>query len=389
MYVPRPRAYTAKDGTVTWKVRIRHNGRETSETFPNRSAADIFCADVKGHGVDYAIRLRDRADRERRGHTLDQVLDDYLEWLAPRVKSDRTVKDYRRRYELAIRPHLGSRPVVALAQADVRDWIDKLVAARHLSPKSIADRHALLHALVKHAMGHGWADVDACADTDLPKRRKGQPRGLRPAEWQALHSALRVIDRHAADLAEFLLGTGWRWGEATALSVWDVEDDGQRVWVTVTQVMRRGATGRARIVEDAKSDAGLRRVQLDRETATMLRRRMIEATSGGLVFTTGTGAAWHHSHFRSRAWEPAVKAANLARHPTPHWLRHTHVAWLAQGGMVSLPELQARLGHASIQTTIDVYGRMISDVRPEALEAFAAVRSGRPAIEAAARDAMD
>jgi len=46
----------------------------------------------------------------------------------------------------------------------------------------------------------------------------------------------------------------------------------------------------------------------------------------------------------------------------------------------SMPELQSRIGHESIQTTINVYGRMLTDVAPKALADFAAMR-GAKAIE--------
>jgi integrase len=101
------------------------------------------------------------------------------------------------------------------------------------------------------------------------------------------------------------------------------------------------------------------------------------------VFTTPVssqnglgGSQWHESNYLTRYWNPAVKAANLSRRPTPHWLRHTHVVWMALSG-ASLPELQSRIGHASITTTINVYGRMLSDVQPAALTAFAAMRGGQ------------
>lgn len=96
------------------------------------------------------------------------------------------------------------------------------------------------------------------------------------------------------------------------------------------------------------------------------------------MFTTRTGAQWHYNNFRSRKWEPAVDAARLTRRPTPHWLRHTHVAWMLTSGAAGLAELQARIGHASITTTMGVYGRLVADVRPEALDAFVQMRSGTP-----------
>jgi hypothetical protein len=41
-----------------------------------------------------------------------------------------------------------------------------------------------------------------------------------------------------------------------------------------------------------------------------------------------------------------------------HDVRHTHVSWLIAGGL-PLPNIQARLGHESITTTIDTYGHLM------------------------------
>jgi integrase len=59
------------------------------------------------------------------------------------------------------------------------------------------------------------------------------PKGLRPAEWKALHVALCQIDQDAADFALFLAWTGWRFSEAAALSSYDVEDYGDSLYVTM------------------------------------------------------------------------------------------------------------------------------------------------------------
>jgi integrase len=110
--------------------------------------------------------------------------------------------------------------------------------------------------------------------------------------------------------------------------------------------------------------------------AAMVRRRLLKVQGGGLVFTNGNGKQWHYANFLNRAWNPAVELANLSRRPTPHWLRHTAVFWLSMSGG-SLADIQKRIGHASISTTINVYGTMIQDVSPEVLERFAAMRRGQ------------
>ena len=286
-----------------------------------------------------------------------------------------------------------------ITKRDVKAWVDGMAdgsitregRSTPLAPKSVTDRFILLSSMLKWAADEERAYIDRnpCKDVELPKRQKKAPKGLMPAEWVALERALRLIDGDAADLACGLLATGWRWSELTALTTLAVEDYSDTLWLNMSQVVRRNKAGQDVIVEEGKGQASVRRVQLDPEAAEMVRRRILGKAAGDFVFTTGRvqsggtggranglgGSRWHYSNFRNRYWIPAVKAANLTRQPTPHWLRHTHVGWMTMTGKVSLPELQARIGHASIKTTLDVYGRMISDVNTEALDAFAIMRN--------------
>lgn len=380
--MPRPLEYVARDGKKTWRVRFRLDKRSCSETFPTKRQAQTFCDDISNRGSRAALRILD-TESAPSGPTLDQVAEDFFTYKVARVRSDRTIADYRRDYRNWIGPALGTRPVTTLDEADVQQLVDTMGAK--LSPKSVADRHAILHGILSWAAhpSRRLVEVNVAIGTDLPKRRRTQPKGLRPAEWQALYAALAQIDPPAADLALFLLATGWRFSEATAMTATSVEDDGRTLHVTMGFVVRRNAQGQHVIVEDAKSEAGVRRIKLDPEAAQMVRRRLGAVRGDGLVFTTGRGYRWHHANFRDRAWNPAVKASGLERKPTPHWLRHTSVAFLVMSGKVSLPEIQRRIGHESIQTTINVYGRMIDDVSADALDAFAALRRGpeTPQIE--------
>jgi integrase len=58
-----------------------------------------------------------------------------------------------------------------------------------------------------------------------------------------------------------------------------------------------------------------------------------------------------------RVWQPAV-AASVGEPCRFHDLRHSHAALLiAQGEHPKV--IQGRLGHASIRTTLDVYGHLL------------------------------
>lgn len=377
---------TTKHGVTTFQVMFRHGGKQTSRTFVTEKRAAEFQELIRLIGVAKALDHLEAGSVQ--GLTLDQVAEQYWPWVAQRHRSERTVADYKRDYKNWITEPLGWLPAAEIDEERVQDWVDDM--RPKLSAKSVGDRHAILHGIFKWASAPTRQIVPAghnpCIGTELPKKHKKAPKGLRPAEWQALHAALTVINPDAADLAEFLLASGWRWSEATALSMFEVEDMGDALYVTMSQVARRQSDGSVVIVEDAKSEKGLRRIGLDTEAADLIRRRIEKAPAGGLVFTTTEGSMWNYSHFRNRFWSKAIAAANLQRTPTIHWLRHTSVGYLALSGKFSMQEIQRRIGHESIQTTFDVYGGMIQDVAPEALDAFAAIRGTKPKEIASHRD---
>jgi integrase len=53
-----------------------------------------------------------------------------------------------------------------------------------------------------------------------------------------------------------------------------------------------------------------------------------------------------------------LKVANLPLHFTPHCLRHTYASLMLQQGE-SPAYVQRQLGHASIQLTVDTYGKWL------------------------------
>jgi integrase len=376
--MPTPIKYVALDKKVTWRVRFRLQGKSCSETFNTKLEATRFCNDIANRDVAYAIRMLDE-DQKSQTSKLDVIAEAFFAWKENRVRSDRTVADYRQMYQKWIKPTFGDRPAGNIDQSDIQKWVDSM--SKELSVKSVLDRYIILSSIFKYAIAPSrrLVDFNPCTGTELPKRRKGQPKGLKPAEWAALYSALSTIDKDAADLAQFMLATGMRWSEATALAIYDVWEEKGSMHVTVSHVIRRNAAGQDERVEDTKSEASQRQIVIDSSTAEMVNRRIASAGPNGLVFTTAAGSQWHYSNFKVRSWNLAVELARLDRKPTPHWLRHTHVAWMLMSG-ANLPELQSRIGHESISTTINIYGRMITDVSPKVLEGFASMRGGK-AIE--------
>jgi integrase len=369
------RERTTSAGSTTWAVLYRQGGKQTSTTFSDRKAAHRLAALIDMLGSERALEVfAQEAPGRPRGILLDDLAAQWFESKA-RDLTPRALSDYRRDYARWIGHFMGQREAASITELDVQNWVDRDLAP--LSAKTVADRHALLHGILAWGAARKRALIphNPCLETDLPKRFKKPPKGLTLPEWHALKDAAYRIDEDAADLILFLGNTGLRIGEATALQVGAVDDSGPHMYVSVTHVNRKGEG----LVAGAKSDAGLRRLRIFPECAATLRRRMIGKGPGDLVFTNAHSplGLWEPSTFRNRWWAKAVKEAGLEhRKPTPHWLRHTHVLICHAAG-VPMAEIQRRIGHADIKTTINVYGRLIDDVNEESADRMELLLTGR------------
>lgn len=375
------RERTGATGETTWSVLYRHGKRQASKTFRTAKGARDFKVLVDQFGAEKALDYLADQTPAAVGLTVDELA---ARWLAskPGDVTPSILTGYRRDYDNWISPYLGHREAAHITEVDVQDWIDRLkvtnspVTKKPLSPKSIADRHAILHQMFSwgSAKTRNVVPYNPCKETELPDRVRTPPKGLRIPELQALLDAGERFDRDTSDLIAFLAGTGWRISEAVALPAWAVEEveqlDGAiAVYVTMHQVRRRGVG----ITPGGKSEASVgRRLRVIGPGAAVLRRRVVGLGGDDLVFTFADGrpgvnrrGPWNENSFRGLRWPKVVAAAGLEqRAPTPHWLRHTHVALCHAAGM-SLAEIQRRLGHEDIQTTINIYGRMIEDMSDE------------------------
>ena len=118
-----------------------------------------------------------------------------------------------------------------------------------------------------------------------------------------------------------------------------------------------------------KSRAGLRTVPLPPLVANTLREWKLASRGIGLVFPNAHGAPLAISGIVRKAWQPVQVAAGVIdadgrpKYPGFHALRHFYASWCinrrVDGGLeLPIKVVQARLGHASIQMTADIYGHL-------------------------------
>lgn len=255
-------------------------------------------------------------------------------------------------------------------------WLRKPAA-----PKSIANRHGMLYSIAQAAVEAKPKPLrpdNPFRGTTLPRKDDGTEDEmvfLEESEWQRLRAELALIcDGDALDLADILIGTGLRWGEATALQVRDVN-------------LRNGTIRIARAwkrMDDNTMELGPPKTKKARRTLVLpptllavIRRLMTGKSKEDFLLTTANRKPWRHSNFYLRRWAVAVKRAQekgFTKEPRIHDLRHTHVSWLI-ARKIPLPKIQERLGHESITTTVDRYGHLLEHLNDEVSAALEAALS--------------
>ncbi|WP_199572663.1 tyrosine-type recombinase/integrase [Streptomyces murinus] len=404
-----------KDGSAIYQVRWIQGGRGgdwETEKFSDETAAEEFKKLVDAHGQQWPLGwVKGKGFVEEQTTDGDMPLVDWAHRYVDRLTGidDRTRRDYKRDIDnhFSILQHTQRSGLVVAATIgnitadDIQDWVRAEEAGeldpctpqawvrRKASPKSIANRHGLLSAIVQAAVEADppLRSKNCCLGTRLPRVDAGIDDEMCFLEHdEYARVAAEIEEQDARDLADWLVGTGMRWGEATALQVRDVNLI--RGTVSVQRAWKRATSGDgpSYFLGPPKTKRARRVIALSPVQMDMLRRRMAGKKPESLIFETPRGKLWRHDNFWRRRWVPAVEAAiakGLPKRPRIHDLRHTHVAWLI-AERIPLPAIQARLGHESITTTVDRYGHLMQALDGE-IRAAVEAAMGPPAAASGIR----
>lgn len=350
--------------------RVRGKGFYTSATFPTRAEAEQFVRDCDDRGVSWALEEYLRGQDEAAEMTLDDWSEQHFTSLTK--ANPATVADYRRIYKAKWSPTLGPLRLGAITRVHVAQALNQLEG----SDKTRMNAWAVLTHMLKMAAQDGHITKSPTVGVELDRRtdhEREEHRYLTEAEFFAI---LEALPEHWCPLVMTLGGTGMRWGEAAALTVGDV--DLNAAVVRITKAQRRGSERRNETtIGPTKTRKSRRTVTLPNEVVAALRPLVVGRKPKDPLFLQPKGGELVHRRFH-QVWQAAIAKAKIAD-PAPrlHDLRHSHVAWLIARG-VSLPVIQARLGHENISTTIDTYGHLMPDLQKAAADAASQVFGRAP-----------
>ncbi len=300
-----------KDGSTYTAVLYVLNGKQTSSSFNDHAEALRFQDLANRTSPAKALEIWAATAPAADGFTVASWCSQYVDHLTGLNDTSRT--RYRRYIANDIAPSkIGPLPLSALTNADVAQWLNSLTGAA----KTAANKHGFLAGALNAAVRARHISGNPCEGNRLRRDEPAEMVFLTHDEFALL---LGEVSRYWQPLVEFLVASGARWGEATALRPGDIDlAEGavriQRAW--------RYVPSEGWQLGPPKTKRSVRTIDVAADTLAKL------DLSGDWIFTN-SGRGWRGgpddpvriANFHSNAWQPALdraKEKGLTKRPRIH-----------------------------------------------------------------------
>jgi integrase len=325
----------------SWRARYYGpDGRQRSMSFKRKGDAERWLSQqrsfiVHGDWTDPAL------GRITFGEYVNAWLDSRTD-LKPKTRHQ-----YRSLLDLHILPTWRNVPLAKVSFEGLSQWVAGL-AASGLGPSGVRQAVFVTSAALDHAVRSGRMRANPARGLNLPRIRR---RDYVFLTHEQVHD-LAEASGHWRLLILLLAYTGLRWGEATALRVCDIDFGRRRI-----DVRRAYADVGGRLVLGSPKSHQSRTVPIPRFLASELSALATRKKAEDLVFTTPSGSTMRLPNWSRSGFRPARSRAGISDRLRVHDLRHTAASLMIQAGYPP-KMLQEIMGHASITTTLDLYGHL-------------------------------
>lgn len=299
--------------------------------------------------------------------------DVYELWYAQYVNTVKpiTAGHTERMFRLHILPEFGNTRInkitKLMCQKVVNKW-SKEYSAFHLL-KSITQK------MLDYAVSQDIIEMNPMQYVVMPK--KNQSNESDKKQFLELTELKQFLEEAKSKLSfqdylmfRVLAFTGLRKGELYALT-WDDINISQKQ-LTVNKTLTR--IGKKYIISEPKTKASKRTIGLDQTTVSELsfwkkqqKQELlkyglrIKKDSEQLVFHKKNNTVHYLEHINH------LLSSNLQTALSPHSFRHTHASLLFESG-ATIKDVQKRLGHTNVNTTMDIYTHVTKSSERNAIE---------------------
>jgi integrase len=228
---------------------------------------------------------------------------------------------------------------------------------------------SILRKALNQAVKWNMLNFNPSDGVDRPRVPKYQIEPLTVEEARKFLDTAKEMEDPFYPLFVLAISTGMRAGELLGLEWEDVDLKNSRLSVrhtliNKTKTLAEPKTAKARrVIELTGLAVDVLKDHRKKQAETRLQESAWDSTYN-LVFPTGIGTPFDHSHLTQRHFHPILEKAGL-RKIRFHDLRHTAATLLLQAE--EHPKVvQEMLGHSTISMTLDTYSHVIPSMQKEA-----------------------
>lgn len=317
------------------------------------------------------------------------------------VSSDNTLNRVRNYLDTYILPKFGHYQPDKITSSDIQNWINELAQKskesvdagnKRAKKGSAKDFGAIAHKLREifdFGITHFELKYNPVQSIKIPPKPKSNQKRIMVLHDEDLTIWLNFVDtlpntranRRFKVISDSLLASGMRINELLALTIYDLDFESSEILVTKTLVWKNakpklGLKGKVVCKNTPKSDSGNRKIAVPYQIIEQLQNFHDEMnlyfkknglSKSKLIFPTIYG------NYMCDRNERATLKRRLQEVGLPdygfHLFRHTHASMMLNAGM-NWKELQVRMGHKSIKTTMDIYAELAPKNQTQAVDIY-------------------
>lgn len=311
--------------------------------------------------------------------TYQEVYELWMEHYENTVE-DSTLLKTKRIFQNHILPSFGEYRIAkidaAICQKHVNQW------AKKLKRFSMVKNYAAL--VIKYAIRHSIIDKNPFELVEMPIIKNNISLDDEDDEFENFYSREELVQfieclQQDTDLKKhavfrLLAFSGMRKGEVFALNWKDI--DFNTFEIRITKAVKRGESG---LYLGTTKNGKPRTIKLDQETIDVLKLWRIEQdkhfaakkistkTKKQLVFPNIYNVLQDPN--KTVLWLSNLLKKHDLEYITTHGLRHTHCSLLFEAG-ASIKEVQYRLGHNDVKTTLEIYAHVTRKTKAGTIDKF-------------------
>ena len=352
------KSYKKKNGETAYGF-IVYVGKENGKSKYARKKG--FATKAKARAA--LLQLQEdieNGEQSRKDITVEEIAKRWLKDYSETVQESTYIKTSRN-FKNHIYPVFGNKKIASITplqmQEQANEWSRKLVYGRKLK--------GLMNNVFKYAIRHGYIDTNP-VDSVITSTRKKSDNKSDFYNKDELQKFLKLVaktkDLEKITLFRLLAFTGARKGEILALEWSDWTDN----TLDINKAITRGFAGEE--IGNTKTVSSNRLISLDKKTKSILKKWKKQNPNTKYIF---------ENEFKKpipstlpRKWLIKIVEGSDLRPIKIHGFRHTHASLCFDAGM-TLKQVQHRLGHSDLKTTMNIYTHITKQAKDNIGERFA------------------